>query len=473
MSGPMSDSLSDDASFRSAESEEPDEGPMEAGPPSSPHPLLDVEVEAHVEEEDAFVSRLVAYVAEARQLPAASIDVDAPLSLLGLDSVSCVALAHTASQWVGKPVSPLVAYRHQTIRALACYLAQGAPDLELSPLEGPQEGDLEPDLHAPVALVGIGCRIPGSQADLTCPEDMWAFLKEGGDSVSEDLPGGRRGPSRGHKDTRRPGAYLRGVDGIDAPFFGIAQEEAARLDYRQAMVNKPNRTNLFPCYRCDRASPLILPFPLHCDVSPSLLFCDLVGSIYFKVLEATWHALEDAGIVPTSLAGRCVGVYVGAIGNEFATLHATATHRCAVLSRYPYHEATQKSITTTECPTELALPLTFPSCLTLYLPLYPYMPQPQRQHNRHSKPRPAHPHGWGHVPAGLAPVPVAAPAWALRDDRHRLLLLPRRPPRRPARSPDGPLQPGHRCRRQSYPPPRLVRRVVRRRPAVGPPLPAV
>jgi hypothetical protein len=272
MSGPISDGLSDDASFQSAESEEPDEGAMEAGPPSSPHPPLDVEVEAHVEEEDAFVSRLVAYVAEARQLPAASIDVDAPLSLLGLDSVSCVALAHTASQWVGKPVSPLVAYRHQTIRALACYLAQGAPDLEVSPLEGPPEGDLEPDLHAPVALVGIGCRIPGSQADLTCPGDLWAFLTQGGDGVSEDLPEGRRGPSRGHKDTRRPGAYLRGVDGIDAPFFGIAQEEAARLDYRQAMVNN-NFLFLLSMRQCKPSTP---PFPVLHDVSTSPFFCDVV-----------------------------------------------------------------------------------------------------------------------------------------------------------------------------------------------------
>jgi acyl transferase domain-containing protein len=41
-----------------------------------------------------------------------------------------------------------------------------------------------------------------------------------------------------------------------------------------------------------------------------------------QVLETTWHALEDAGLDPTSLAERRVGVYVGAISHEFAVLEA-------------------------------------------------------------------------------------------------------------------------------------------------------
>jgi len=36
------------------------------------------------------------------------------------------------------------------------------------------------------------------------------------------------------------------------------------------------------------------------------------------VLQTAWHALEDAGINPLSLSGRSVGVYMGAVGQEYA-----------------------------------------------------------------------------------------------------------------------------------------------------------
>ncbi len=40
------------------------------------------------------------------------------------------------------------------------------------------------------------------------------------------------------------------------------------------------------------------------------------------VLETAWHALEDAGIEPSTLSGRTVGVYIGAISHEFAVLES-------------------------------------------------------------------------------------------------------------------------------------------------------
>lgn len=45
-----------------------------------------------------------------------------------------------------------------------------------------------------------------------------------------------------------------------------------------------------------------------------------------QVLEAAWHALEDAGMDPTALAGKRVGVYIGAstkVGTD------RGTPRCA------------------------------------------------------------------------------------------------------------------------------------------------
>jgi hypothetical protein len=163
------------------------------------------------------------------------VDVDEPLSLLGFDSVACVALAHVASQWVGKPVSPLVAYRHQTIRALASYLAQGAPAQDVVSLGSVGDQELQPDLQAPVALIGIGCRVPsgGDTGDLMGPRELWQFFVKGGHAVAEDAPGERQ---LRHRTGQLPGAYLQGVDGVDAPFFGMRDDEARELDYRQAMV---------------------------------------------------------------------------------------------------------------------------------------------------------------------------------------------------------------------------------------------
>jgi hypothetical protein len=241
---------SDDGSFVSTCSDQetlgeqhPDEGEeQEAGGACTD---MHVEESAPSEEEGDFVSRLVAYVAEHRQLSASCVDIDEPLSLLGFDSVACVALAHVASQWVGKPVSPLVAYRHQTIRALASYLAQGAPAQDLFSLDSVGDEDLQPDLQAPVALIGIGCRVPSggdTGGDVMGPRELWQFFMKGGHAVAEDAPGERQ---LRHRTGQLPGAYLQGVDGVDAPFFGMRDDEARELDYRQAMVRvAPSLTHL-------------------------------------------------------------------------------------------------------------------------------------------------------------------------------------------------------------------------------------
>ena len=47
-----------------------------------------------------------------------------------------------------------------------------------------------------------------------------------------------------------------------------------------------------------------------------------ISSSQCHVLETAWHALEDAGIDPTSLGGHSVGTYIGAISHEFAVLES-------------------------------------------------------------------------------------------------------------------------------------------------------
>ncbi|MGW0204460.1 acyltransferase domain-containing protein, partial [Streptomyces sp. NPDC003233] len=110
-----------------------------------------------------------------------------------------------------------------------------------------------------VAVVGIGCRFP--QAD--GPEAFWRLLRGGGDAITGRRDG--RGPERG--------GFLDRVDAFDPGFFGISQREAAVMDPRQRLA-----------------------------------------------LELAWEALEHARILPGDLRSSRTSVFLGAIGDDFATL---------------------------------------------------------------------------------------------------------------------------------------------------------
>ncbi|GHH83875.1 hypothetical protein GCM10018793_47030 [Streptomyces sulfonofaciens] len=126
----------------------------------------------------------------------------------------------------------------------------------------------------PVAIVGMGCRMPGGAQD---PEAFWNFLIDGGNGIT-DAPASPRGaePSRGAVPEAgaapaAPGGFLADVDRFDAAFFGISPREAALLDPQQRLL-----------------------------------------------LEVTWEALEHAGLSPDGLKGSDTGVFVGITGQDYA-----------------------------------------------------------------------------------------------------------------------------------------------------------
>ncbi|MBX7449233.1 SDR family NAD(P)-dependent oxidoreductase [Mycolicibacterium sp. 3033] len=132
----------------------------------------------------------------------------------------------------------------------------------------------DPNEPAPrFAVVGYAARLPGSpDADA-----FWDLLSEGRDAISE-VPADRWNAEAfydaepgapGKVATRRAG-FVDDVTGFDAPFFGMSTREVRQMDPQHRLL-----------------------------------------------LETSWHALEHAGIAPSTLAGSDTGVFVGLATHDY------------------------------------------------------------------------------------------------------------------------------------------------------------
>src|SRR5208283_3620939 len=137
--------------------------------------------------------------------------------------------------------------------------------------------------------VGMGCRFPG-EAD--GPEAFWQLLSQGVNAVREVPPDRWNiddyydpNPTAPGKMNTRWGGFLPRVDEFDAEFFGISPREAVRVDPQHRLL-----------------------------------------------LEVSWEALEDAGIVAGDIAQTKAGVYVGVIGSDYALLQSRALAELDVFS---------------------------------------------------------------------------------------------------------------------------------------------
>jgi len=140
---------------------------------------------------------------------------------------------------------------------------------------------------AEAAVVGVSCRLPGAES----VRDFWTLLREGRNSVRE-RPVGRWSVERFLRASEPEpgfaytfaGGYLDDPAAFDPAPFGISPRESQQMDPQQRIL-----------------------------------------------LELTWHALEDAGIAPLSLAGKNVGVYVGA---SLVDYQSGASHDPAVMESH-------------------------------------------------------------------------------------------------------------------------------------------
>jgi acyl transferase domain-containing protein len=149
----------------------------------------------------------------------------------------------------------------------------------------------------PIAIVGIGCRFPAAKN----PQAFWQLLHDGLDAISE-IPKDRWDVEsfRDAQETSTHwGGFLDKVDQFEPEFFGIAPREALSMDPQQRFL-----------------------------------------------LEVTWEALEDAGIVPESLSGSQTGVFVGIGTHDYSVMTwskpvnepyaTTGTGNCIAANRISY-----------------------------------------------------------------------------------------------------------------------------------------
>ncbi|NEY36483.1 hypothetical protein GTU99_30775 [Streptomyces sp. PRKS01-65] len=127
--------------------------------------------------------------------------------------------------------------------------------------------ELEEGAAEPIAIVSMSCRFPGGIAS---PDDLWEFVRSGGDAIAP-FPADRGWDTgRLHGDFRLAGGFLADAAEFDAGLFGISPREALAMDPQQRLL-----------------------------------------------LETSWEALERAGLDPTGLRGTDGAVFVGMADQKY------------------------------------------------------------------------------------------------------------------------------------------------------------
>ena len=145
----------------------------------------------------------------------------------------------------------------------------------------------DPTTLEPIAIIGIGCRLPGGSNSAAA---YWKMMLEGVDAVKEITQD--RWDHRGYYDPEqgKPGktyskwaGLVEGFDQFDPAFFGITDREACHMDPQQRML-----------------------------------------------LEVSWQALEDAGQQLDLVKGDDTGVFVGISTSDYSAMQTSDAGRGTV-----------------------------------------------------------------------------------------------------------------------------------------------
>ncbi|MER5385555.1 SDR family NAD(P)-dependent oxidoreductase [Streptomyces sp. NPDC002688] len=214
-------------------------------------------------------------VASLCDVPVDELDDARPLPEYGVTSRDAVDLSGRLEHLLGTCLPATLVWEYPTIGQLLDHLApsgQPAPAAERS-----ADGGTPVNGAVPIAVVGIGCRLPGG---IHGPEAFWQHLIAGSDAVGpvphkrwRDFDDGSADTAAVLDHTTRWGGYLDGIEGFDADFFGITPREAEVMDPQQRLL-----------------------------------------------LEVGCEALDHAGIAAPALQGTATGVFVGLSALEYGHL---------------------------------------------------------------------------------------------------------------------------------------------------------
>ncbi|WP_199847813.1 AMP-binding protein, partial [Streptomyces dysideae] len=205
----------------------------------------------------------------------AALDTGRSFKELGFTSATAVALRNRLTQETGLRLPVTLAFDQPKPAAVAAHLRRrlfGLLDEEPA-VEVPETSASD----EPIAIVAMGCRLPGGA---TGPEELWRLVADGTDAISE-FPGNRGWdlehlyhPDPDHPGTSytRHGGFLPEIAEFDAGFFGISPREAVAMDPQQRLL-----------------------------------------------LETSWETFERAGIDPTALGGAHIGVFSGLMHHDYGS----------------------------------------------------------------------------------------------------------------------------------------------------------
>jgi phthiocerol/phenolphthiocerol synthesis type-I polyketide synthase D len=226
---------------------------------------------------------LIDALSAACALDPSEVDIERPVREYGLTSRDSLRLVSDLEDLLDVELPSTMIWQHSTVSALLdALLAQpsGTGQDDTLPLAASRVvAPAEPTPHAaePVAVIGIGCRLPGG---VHGPERFWRLLADGGNTITP-LPEERWAQFRQDSPeqlerlatTTRWGGFLDDVRAFDADFFGITPREAVAMDPQQRLL-----------------------------------------------LEVVREAFEHAGLAADRLRGSATGVFVGISGNEYGQL---------------------------------------------------------------------------------------------------------------------------------------------------------
>ncbi|MEU4352586.1 amino acid adenylation domain-containing protein [Streptomyces sp. NPDC023838] len=227
-------------------------------------PVGNIENEGGAPDAAAVERWIVEHVADLARLPRDRVSATEPFLDYGVSSKDALVLLGKLQQLIGRTLEPSLLWEYPTARRLTEFLTGPGRDQAQDRAQDGQQGPDEAAEREPIAVVGLGCRFPGASG----VPAYWRLLAEGRDAIG--------GPADREEmlGIHPPHGLLDDVSGFDPEFFSISNREAHHIDPQQRLV-----------------------------------------------LEVAWEALEHAGIVPATLAGTDVGVFLGISNVDYARLN--------------------------------------------------------------------------------------------------------------------------------------------------------